>query len=544
MSLKGYRWEYLFKKIVPPPGLVRKYGRLLAQLLVNRGFETPPREEKILLPLSVIPNFEKAFERILKAVKTGEVIFIFGDYDADGLTSTAIFYKLLKRLGAKKVYPVVPERGEGYGLLPQWVDVFYKVVNGGGGLIIALDNGTKEVETVTYAKRLGFDVVIFDHHTPGDRLPNCILVNPKVSNSPQYLKDLSTAGLVYLFAKYLEKLGYPIDAEVYLDLSALGTVADVATLSPLNAKIVAKGLQNIKRGIFSSKGLKILFGKLKLIDPNGRDIAFKVAPRINAFGRMGKARRGLKFLATEREDFALNLYKEMELLNTKRKKLSQSATEEVLKFYEKHPSRGLVYVSKKLPKGVLGIVAGRVASSLGIPTVVMAADKDEVVGSARSPEGIDIVKVLEKLDHLMVRWGGHSQAAGLTLKPSNLRRFEEEFLQEVSRYEPEPPPLEIDFPLNPKRLRESSRLREVLRTLEPYGEGNRHPTFVFEDVLLSFERTPYGYRLTFKENGEMYLNCDGNCTIPNRYRGARVRVAYIVENPAKPLLSVEDLKII
>jgi single-stranded-DNA-specific exonuclease len=371
------------------------------------------------------------------------------------------------------------------------------------------------------------------------------LVNPKVKeDSPQFLKDLSTAGLAYLFAKYLEKLGYPIDAELYLDLSAVGTVADVANLSPLNAKIVSKGLENIKRGIFSSEGLRILFGRLNLTEPNGRDIAFRIAPRINAFGRMDNAHKGLKFLATEKGEIALNLYREMELLNSRRKELTQRATREVLKAFKERPQKGLVYVSDKIPHGVLGIVAGRVTSELGIPSVVLAIDGDKAVGSSRSPQGINIVKVLEKLDPLMERWGGHAQAAGLTVRLSNLKKFEEMFLSEVSKYKPEPPTLEIDFPLEPRRLRENGSLREILKKLEPYGEGNKYPTFVFEDRLISFKRTPYGYKLSFERNGELFFNCESECEIPNYYRGAKVRVVYIVENPSKAFLSAEDMKIV
>jgi single-stranded-DNA-specific exonuclease len=545
MSLKGYRWRYLFTEIRPPEELVKKYGYLLAQLLVNRGLEAPPREEKISVPKKGLPNIDKAAERILHTIKSGEPIFIFGDYDADGLTSTAIFYKLLKQLGAKKVVACVPERGEGYGLQPPAVETFYKYANGKGGLIVALDNGTKEIETIAYAKRLGFDVVIFDHHTPGETLPDCILVNPKAEeDTPQFLKDLSTAGLAFLFAKYLQKEGYKIEAERFADLSAVGTVADVVPLSGINAKIVSKGLKNISEGVFSSKGLKVLFENLELENPNGRDIAFRIAPRINSFGRMDNANDGLEFLKSDNEDLVLKLFGKMEILNLRRKRLTSVATERVRRYYEEAPSKGLIYVAKDIPHGVLGIVAGRITSELGIPSVIMTIEGDTAVGSSRSPEGINIVKVLEKLDPLMERWGGHSQAAGLSVKVENLERFKEEFLSEVSKYEPAPPTLEIDFFLEPKKFRENPRLVEVLKRLEPYGEGNRHPTFVFEDRLVSFSRTRYGYRLNFERNGTMFVYCDSSCKIPSYYNGARVRVVYIVENPSNMFLSVEDMKIV
>ena len=544
-SFRGYRWRYLFSERRPPVGLVEKYGYLLAQLLVNRGFDTPPAEAKVGFSASQLPFIGEAAERVLRAIKRGQPIFLFGDYDVDGLTSTTLMYKLLKRLGAKRVYPIVPERSEGYGLLPPVVEKLRRF-SPEGGLIIALDNGTKEVETVKFAHKSGFEVVIFDHHMPGDEIPDTPLVNPKISEtSPGFLKDLSTVGLVFLFGLYLERLGYIEGASEFADLVALGTVADVSPLSELNAKLVRRGLKLLNRRETSSVGLKYLLERLNLPHIGENDIAFRLAPRLNAFGRMERARRGLKFLTTESEELARKLLEEMELLNTRRREITERATRKVLDYFERHPSKALVYVSPNLPKGVLGIIAGRATAVLGVPSVIMATDGEMAIGSSRSPEGLNIVKVLERLSPLMERWGGHAQAAGLSVRFDRLEEFRRAFEREVSRFEIEPPTLDIDFPLKPATLRRNARIAESLKRLEPYGAGNPQPRFVFDDILTDFRKTPYGYSLHFAENGRIYLNTEGDReVIPPSYKGKRVRVVYSVRQVEGLKIQVEDFRLL
>jgi len=543
-SFKGYRWRYLFSEKKPPEGLINKYGYFLSQLLVNRGFEVPPSEDHVVLTSFSLPFLDEALKKILKAIEQNKTIFLFGDYDVDGLTSTSLMYKLLKKLGARKVLPIVPERSEGYGLLPSVVETLKKY-SPEGGLIIALDNGTKEVEAVNLAIRLGFEVVIFDHHTPGDELPSVPLVNPKISpNSKEFLKDLSTVGLVYVFAKFLEAWGYIEGVDEFVDLVALGTIADVSPLSPLNAKLVRKGLKKLSERKTSSIGLKYLLDTLNLSSIGEYDVAFKLAPRLNAFGRMEKARKGLKFLITEDGDVAFKLLKEMEILNQRRREITERATRKVLEIYEKRPSKALVYVSNTLPKGVLGIVAGRVTSTLGIPSVIMASNGNVAVGSSRSPKGLNIVKILEKLSPLMERWGGHAQAAGLSVRSEHIENFKRAFEEEVSKYELEPPTLNIDFPLKPSMLKRSERLLRDLERLTPYGEGNPYPTFVFDDFVEDVRKTKYGYAFVFKENGTIYLNSDNKEGGLPPLRGKRIRAVYSVRQLKSLKLQLEDFKVI
>ncbi len=543
MSFKGYRWRYLFKERKPSPERVRRHGLLLAQLLENRGLSLPSHllGRKRSFHIS---DLEKAASRILDFVKKDLPILIFGDYDVDGLTSTALFYKTLKRLGAKKVLPYVPERSEGYGLSPKLVETFAKYSEG-KGLIVALDNGTKEVETVKRARELGLEVVIFDHHTPDGKLPEATIVNPKVGDGPKYLKDLSTVGLVYLFAKHLEKLGFSVEADRYLDLVALGTVADVSPLSELNALFVREGLKLLSEGKSSSVGLSLLAERLSKWSPfSEHDIAFRFAPRLNAYGRMENAKEGLKFLITEREEVAKSLLAKMDELNRRRKKLAEMATKSAIEYFEKNPSKALVYISDRLTKGILGIVAGRITASLGVPSVVFASDGKVAVGSSRSPEGLNIVEILKKLSPLLLRWGGHSQAAGLSVSLENFEAFKEAFLKEVEDFNPEPPTLDVDFPLSPLQVRSNRTIGRILKLLSPYGAGNPYPTFVFDDVLVDFKRTSYGYKLRFRENGDFFLNLEREQIIPPSYKGRKVRVVFSVRNADTLDMAVEDFKVL
>jgi single-stranded-DNA-specific exonuclease len=545
-SFKGYRWRYLFLERKPSEGQIKKYGYLLAQLLVNRGWETLPYEGLKAFPSPKnLPNIEEASEKIIHAVKKKIPILVFGDYDVDGITSTVAFTKLLRKLGAKKVLPIVPSRESGYGINPKVVENFSKYCNG-RGLVVTLDNGTKEVETIDFAKRKGLDVVIFDHHTPGEILPDAILVNPKIEeNVPFGLKDLSTVGLVFMFALHLKREGFEnIDPSEYLDLAALGTVADVSPLSFTNFLLVRFGLERLRSLKISHKGLKLLLQNLRVKPEllNEHDIAFKIAPRLNAFGRMSKATKGLQLLMTEDESRALNLLHQMEEINELRKRITRAATEKVLQFYERNPSKALIYKFDKLGKGIVGIVAGRVTSSLGIPSIIFSADGSKAVGSARSPEGINIVEILEKLSNLLERWGGHSQAAGLTVKEENLEQFKELFENEIEHYKVEKPILEIDFKLEPKYLNEP--VLKKLKKLAPYGAGNRPPTFVFEDVLERISETPYGYRLSFRnQKRDFYLNVNSKKEkIPPYWVGRKLEIAYQINNPDRGEISIEDLR--
>jgi single-stranded-DNA-specific exonuclease len=487
---------------------------------------------------------EEAAEEILRAVREGVPILLFGDYDVDGITSTALMKKFLERAGAKKVRAVVPERSWGYGLTPRLARKI--TLTAPRGLVVALDNGTKEVESVELLRRAGWSCVIFDHHERGEKLPAAPLVNPKVSEeNPLGLKDLSTAGLVYLFGKYLESLGFEVDADSHLDLAAVGTVADVSPMGATNSLIVSAGLKLLRSGEGATEILKLLTAKLRLEHLNEQDISFKIAPRFNAFGRMGKANLGLKSLLADGSE-AERYLELMEKLNRERRKQTERAVTEALNYYAQNPMPALVYYSPDLPKGILGIVAGRTTSLLGVPSVIFTrASEDELVGSARSPEGLNIVELLREVEDLLIRWGGHPQAAGLSIKVHHYAEFKARFVAAVEKKKFQSPPVEVDFPLQPTLLRNSPALREQINKLAPFGTKNPFPTFVFDDFLKDFRRTPYGYLLLFEKNGKMFLNTEGDSEkIPPVVRNRKVRVVYQLTNPLRGEMTAIDFMVI
>jgi single-stranded-DNA-specific exonuclease len=254
----------------------------------------------------------------------------------------------------------------------------------------------------------------------------------------------------------------------------------------------------------------------------------------------------LRGLLADSEESAARYLEKMEKLNEERKRLTERATAVVLKHFEREPSKALVFYSPDIPKGILGIIAGRVTSLLGVPSVVLSrGGKGELVGSSRSPEGLDIVEVLKELEDLMIKWGGHSQAAGLSLKAENLGEFKRRFTLAVGRKKVEPPSLNIDFPLEPLKLLKSEKLLRLIDRLSPFGVGNPFPTFVFEDVLKDFKRTRYGYKLIFEKNGSMFVNTEGDREkIPPVVRNRRVRVVYTLRNPRRAEAVVEDFMVI
>ncbi len=544
-TLKNLRWRYLFLEKPAPQELKNKYGLLLGQLLYNRGLkELPQKSAEDLPPTDIVPNIEEAAEVILMGIEEKKPFLVFGDYDVDGITSTAAFSKILKRLGAEKVFSFVPERGEGYGLNPNVVEKFAKYSNG-RGIIIALDNGTKEIDTIKRAKDLGLEVVIFDHHTPEEgNLPEAILVNPKIRNENPYgIKDLSTAGLVYLFALYLEEeLNEPVGAQDFVDLAALGTVADVSPLSVINRIIVNLGLERLKKT--SHPGLAVLLRELNRENLNENDIAFRIAPRLNAFGRMDRARLALQLLLTGQEEKAKKFVKWGEYLNKTRKYITKKAVQQILTKYRGKRVKAIVESSPHWKKGILGLIAGKATNYFGVPSIIFKVDGEKAVGSARAPEGMNILPILEELSPLMERWGGHSQAAGLTVRKEHLREFKEEFLKRVEKLKFEPPQLDIDLHLPIEHLNQNQKILEVLELLAPYGAGNPYPTFVFDTVLEDFEKTRYGYRLKFKDLSKGYfLNLDDpRIAIPHYWKGRKVRVVYSVRKLNPLEIQIEDIK--
>jgi len=478
-GISGRRWELLYLTRKPPAELEKRFGSVLAHLLVNRGLD---KELDFLLEpsLSKLPSLKsirglgEAVERILHHVKKKRRIILYGDYDVDGITGTAILYKTLKLLGAK-VYPVLPTRLTGYGLSEELIRVFEKY----GEVLITVDNGTSAVKEIENSR---MDIIVVDHHNVPEVIPKKgVIVNPKLSPDSPF-RELSSSALAFFMSAFLLKeSGVGEDPRLYLDLVALGLLADAMPINYVNRILTIKGLTllgNILRGKVKKAGIGALMEVAGIREEVGsRDISFSLVPMLNAPGRIYKPSVALKLLLEESEDKARKLAKKLERFNEKRRELTKRVIQEARSKVCLGDSFVLVW-SKNWHPGILGIVAGRLSGELGKPVGVFTVSGKKAVGSLRSGEEVDIYDKVSKLSDMFLKWGGHSKAMGLTLEAEKLPLLKEKLNELFSEVSGKEPVYKVDLKLNPEELTEGL-LRE-LKFLEPYGEGNPYPLFMGE----------------------------------------------------------------
>ena len=539
-GVSGREWTLLSEKISPPRRFVELYGKVLAQLLVNRGFED--HHEAIFdLRLSAIPsyrylpNIEEGTERIVRAIKKKERIIIFGDYDVDGITGTAILYEVLRKAGAK-VVPALPSRGTGYGLSERILTIFSRY----GDLLIAVDNGSSAVSEF---ESFPLDVIVIDHHNvPERQRADAILINPRASEDPpREMKELSSSAMCFYMATLIStKLGLDLDTRLYLDLVALGTVADVMPLNYLNRILVSKGtnlLTSILEGRVSKPGIRSLLEISRISNSvSSKDIAYSIAPRLNAPGRLGDPRIALELLTEQNPIRARLLSRKIELINNKRRAVTGLVLKEAMRSAE--PQREESFISLWSPRwhaGVLGIVAGRLSRTFGRPVAVLAVGEKESVGSVRSAEGINIYEGLRKMSDLFIKWGGHPHAAGITVQTRDLEKFRETAREVFSEVPRELPPLRIDLELAPWNLTED--VIKELNRLEPFGEGNPYPTFVSPPAdIEGVEARNGSSRIVF---GGREIMCWEENLLPFLKKGLKRRIVYSVMNGELNLVDIE-----
>ncbi len=483
-GLSGKEWVLLSEVVKPNEDLIRAFGPLKAQILTNRNAVVQRLDSKLknLAPPFDIPNIQEAVEIIRTFVIQGKRIVLFGDYDVDGITGTAILYDLLKKAGAK-VLPILPTRKRGYGLTP---DLIYKL-KGYADLLITIDNGTTAVEELSLAK---MPTIVLDHHNPGDRLPPALIVNPKLS-SPKVseLKEISSSGLAFYVAALLRKeLELEVDVREYLHLACLGTVADVMPMNFINRIIVSNGirlLNHILKGGFPAPGLRFLMERSGIKDKvSSRDIAFSLAPRLNAPGRLSSPYPSLRVLIEKREDKARYLADKIERFNQERKHLSQAAFEVSLEQAIHQEEHSLIIVKlEERAGGVAGIVAGRLANFFSKPVIVLSVGKEYSTASVRGVEGMDIYTPLKKLSHFFIKWGGHSSAAGFTIRTDQIQDFEKEAKAVFVEVPISEGKLYVDMELPLEKV--GQEIYRSLAELEPFGEGFPEPSFLSEPLNLN-----------------------------------------------------------
>lgn len=461
----------------------------VCRLLALRGYDTPesakrflrPRLEHIEAPAQ-LHDAGRAVARIADAVRRGEVIFVHGDYDVDGMSSTALLTRVLRGLGAAQVVPFVPNRlTDGYDLGAAGVTAA-RLAN--ASLVITCDCGTSAHGPVAELMAAGIDVIVTDHHLPGHGMPPAYAVcNPRHPLCASTDKDLAAVGVAYKLSLALcEALGAsPALAHRQLDLVALATIADVAPLRGENRVLVRYGLKLLAetthpglRALIRSSGLE---GKPLTA---GR-VGFVLAPRLNAAGRIADAKLGLKLLLTEREDEANVIARELEELNRARQELDRAVLDQAMRQVEQPHVRDRyahVLYQEGWHAGVIGIVASRIVEQTARPAVLVAVDQGVGKGSGRSISAFDLHAALGDCAHLFQRYGGHRAAAGLTMDAAQLPAFAERF-DEVARLrltaDDLVPELRVDLDVPIEQVGEE--LEKLVRHFEPFGIGNPAPMF-------------------------------------------------------------------
>lgn len=470
----------LFKEVLP-------WHRTIASLLLQRGITSFEEARAFFNPSLadlhdpfLMKDMDKAVERILLAISSEQPILIYGDYDVDGTCSVAVLYLFLSAI-YPNVFTYVPDRyREGYGVSSQGIDFAddNQIL-----LIITLDCGIKSHERVAYARERGIDMIITDHHTPSETLPEALAVlNPKRADCSYPYKELCGCGIGFKLVQALCKtLDFsPETAYKYLDLVALATCADIVPLTGENRILVHTGLQLINQQ--PTEVMQLLLASAKR-PVEVRDLVFVAAPRINAAGRMEHAQKAVRFLIGRDLDKAT----ELEYLNTQRKTTDEQITEQALCMIlsqgeEEAPAT--VVFSQDWHKGVIGIVASRLIETYYRPTIVFTQSGDVLAASARSVKGFNLYEALCECKDELIQFGGHTAAAGMTLRPENYERFKQKFQEVVERTLPQElrsPKLTLsgELPLGDITY----TFYRCLQRFAPFGPKNMTPVFYAHGVL-------------------------------------------------------------
>ena len=470
--------------------------RVIAQILLNRGVGTFDEARYFLKPTMddlhnpfLMAGMDQAIERIASAIEKNEHIMIFGDYDVDGTTSTTLLYLTIKLLTDQVSYFIPDRLKEGYGLSIYGIQV---AKERGAGLILAVDCGITANKEVDQARLMGLDVIIIDHHVPGETLPDAVAVlNPKRMDCAYPFKELCGVGLAYKVAQALaEQVGLP-DHAVYthMDLVALGTTADIVPLRDENRVLTKYGLAMIQET--KKVGLQALINAvgLKQKEIVTGHVVFGLAPRINAAGRMGDANRVVRLLTTENREEAEQLAEELNMENIRRRQQDSVAFEEARDVVENDAflseANGIVLASERWHPGIIGIVASRMVEAFSRPVVMIAMNGGTGRGSARTMGDFHLYNAIKECADLLIQFGGHHHAAGLSIARENVTAFQQRFHEVVTaNATPEDfiSRLNIDSEIEFDEV--TPRLMKLLKMLGPFGPDNNHPVLVSRNLTL------------------------------------------------------------
>lgn len=485
----------------------------LAMLMNIRGLDDAAHLREFLgegEPLSdpfLLKDMDKAAARITRAVDNMEKIAVYGDYDADGVTSTAMLYSYLETRGADVIFYIPQREGEGYGMNIGAVEYLKEQ---GVSLIVTVDNGISSVQEVARANELGIDVVVTDHHRPQEILPDAVaVVDAYRPDDTSPYKHFSGVGIAFKLLMALEDGAGDVEdlLEAYSDLAAIGTIGDIVPLTGENRTLIRAGLERLSQS--DRPGVQALLENAGVAGKalTSTNVAFTLVPRINATGRMGAPERAVRLLISGYEEEAEVLSEEICADNEERRRVEAEIAEAAFadieaKGYMK--DRVVVVDGENWHHGVIGIVASRVTERCGKPCMIISRGETEAKGSGRSIEGFSLFEAICACGDLLLKFGGHPMAAGITLKPENIEAFRKRINQYAAEHFPQMPTqtVTLDCKLNPTAL--SVSMAQSLTQLEPFGNGNPQPVFGLFNMELS-NVTPVGggghLRLTLEKNG-------------------------------------------
>ncbi|MRI02931.1 single-stranded-DNA-specific exonuclease RecJ [Lactobacillus reuteri] len=465
-------------------------SRILATLLAQQGIDSTEQAKKFFEPSmeeihdpTLLHDMDKAVERIEQAVEKQEQITIYGDYDADGITSTSLMYETLLSVGANVNYYVPNRFTDGYG--PN-MDAYQRLIDNGTQLFITVDNGVSGKNVIDKVMAAGIDVVITDHHELPADLPNAVaIVHPRYPGSNYPFPDLSGVGVAFKVAWALTG-EFPIEE---LDLVAIGEIADVVNVTDENHELISYGIQQLRQGMRPGLAALMKLADIKANNLTDQDIGFGIAPRLNALGRIADANDGVKLLTSLDENESQRLAKEVDQANKER----QNLVAEIMKEAEKQANssvnqqkKTLLIVGKGWHQGVLGIVASRIMNETGKPTIVASTDQNNptlIKGSGRSVDSFNLFNALEAHRELFTTFGGHPAACGLSFDQGNIAPLQIALEEEASQQKFNPTvkqPLPIAMQLEPADV--TQQLYNDIQRVAPFGPGNMEPVFELNNV--------------------------------------------------------------
>lgn len=517
------KWECIEldnEKIKNVEKIENEYGisNLLAKILVNRNLTKKEDINLFLKPTRhdfhnpyLMPDMALAVDRIIKAMNNKEKILIYGDYDVDGITSITVVKNFLLERGAN-VTQYIPNRlNEGYGLNK---DAIKKISDDGINLIITVDCGISGIEEVDYANSLGLEVIVTDHHEVGEVLPNAIaVVDAKRKDSTYPFRELAGVGVGF---KLIQAIAQKLELEEkeylkYLDIVCIGTISDIVPLVDENRVIAKLGLKLVE--VTKNIGLKALLEASGYKKIDSFTVSFGLAPRINACGRMGKEKEALNLFLTQDENEAKKIALRLNEYNKERQDIEKRIYEDAVNKIEKSEKnkQALVLGSENWHHGVIGIVASKITDLYFKPSILICFEEDEGKGSGRSIPGFDLYESLTNCSENLEKFGGHSMAVGVTLKKENFEKFKEEFEKyaQNSNICDIIPIIKIDEEITLEDI--NIKAVEELNMLEPFGEANKMPLFMYKNLKIHSIRTlseGKHIKLTLKDNN-FYIDSIG-----------------------------------